>query len=62
MRSCFQILVRCVRSDFQVLLHRGRIGAVRGLRVPNKSTVSKRPPERTESFDSVKLTVYTRDT
>ena len=57
-----QIHVRCVSSDFQVLLHREWICSVRGLRVPHKSTVSKRPLERTVSFDSVELSVYARDT
>ena len=43
MCSCLQIFVRCVRSDFQVLLHRDWFCAVRGLRVPHWSAVRKRP-------------------
>ena len=50
------------RCDFQVLLHRDWIRAVRGLLVLHRSTVSRRPLEGTVSFDSVELLVYTRDT
>ena len=61
-RTCLQIHVRCVRSDFQVLLHRDWICDVRGLRVPQGSTVCFLPLERAVSFDSVKFIVYARDT